>query len=118
MNLSNYATNRSSSTPKPVEDTNLCREIREIAQKAWNTTNDKIIRLQGVADMTGRARSTLWKDIKTGVFPRPVEIGARARGWRASEVSAWMEARTFATRSSRSIDMKAFVQFLTSKQEP
>jgi len=28
-----------------------------------------------------------------GAFPRPVKLGKRAVGWRASDITAWLESR-------------------------
>jgi prophage regulatory protein len=116
MNLKSNAVDLSKGLSASTHDTTLCQEVLEIIKKAWSCTNDKIIRISTVVSMSGRARSTLWKDARSGVFPKPFSIGARAVGWKASEVSAWMEVRAFATRSGRSVDMKAFINVLTNPQ--
>ena len=38
--------------------------------------------------------STLYHAVATQDFPKQLKIGARSVGWRASEVRAWIEART------------------------
>ncbi len=47
----------------------------------------RIIRLKEVIDSTGLARSTIYKYIKEGTFPKPVSLGARCVGW----VAQWNE---------------------------
>lgn len=53
---------------------------------------DKFIRCNQVEDLTGLSRSTLYRKITTGEFPKPVKISPRASRWRLSEVAAWMES--------------------------
>ena len=52
-----------------------------------------ILRLPAVLELTGLSRTTIWRMVKRGEFPQPVALGARARGWRASEVQEWMDSR-------------------------
>lgn len=35
----------------------------------------------------------LYEAIKRGEFPAPVKLGARAVGWRRSDVEAWLASR-------------------------
>lgn len=53
----------------------------------------RIIRLKEVIDSTGLARSTIYKYIGEGAFPRPVSLGDRCVGWVESEVHDWILAR-------------------------
>jgi len=52
-----------------------------------------ILRRKQVEARTGLARSTIYQYVKDGVFPKPVQLGARAVGWLEAEVSAWIAAR-------------------------
>lgn len=52
-----------------------------------------ILRLPAVKEKTGNSRSTIYKRIKDGLFPRPVKIGPRSGGWPAYEVDALNAAR-------------------------
>ena len=54
---------------------------------------DKLMRLSEVLNAVGLARSTIYKLVGRGAFPRPVAVGGKAVRWRASEVSEWIEAR-------------------------
>ena len=40
-----------------------------------------ILRCKQVQARTGLARSTIYLNIKSGTFPRPVPLGVRAVGW-------------------------------------
>ena len=53
----------------------------------------RIIRLKEVMDCTGLGRSTIYKYISEGSFPKSVSLGDRAVGWVESEVHDWILAR-------------------------
>ena len=56
---------------------------------------DRILRLNTVLDRTGLSRSTLYRKIEAGTFPRQVKIARRCAGWRESAVNAWMRNPMF-----------------------
>ena len=43
---------------------------------------DRILRLKAVLDRTGLSRSTLYRKMQNGTFPRNVQISKRCAGWR------------------------------------
>ena len=57
----------------------------------------KILRRLDVQRITGLSKATLWRLVKAGDFPRPIRLGARAVGWKAQEVVAWIDSRPRAT---------------------
>ena len=63
----------------------------------------RIIRLKEVIDCTGLGRSTIYKYISEGSFPKPVPLGDRAVGWVESEVMSWVMARIEARDSCESL---------------
>jgi prophage regulatory protein len=52
----------------------------------------KLIRLPKLIDIVGLKRPTIYKAMKAGTFPKPVNIGPRAVAWRSDEIEAWVEA--------------------------
>ena len=48
----------------------------------------KLINLKTVLDIYPVARATLYRQIKAGIFPESVQIGARRVAWRLEEVHA------------------------------
>jgi prophage regulatory protein len=58
-------------------------------------SNDRILRIKAVLDRTGLSRSTLYRKIQNGTFPRQVHISIRCAGWRESAVNAWMRNPMF-----------------------
>ena len=56
---------------------------------------DRILRLKTVLDRTGLSRSTLYRKVGAGSFPRQVRIATRCAGWRESEIKAWLRNPMF-----------------------
>jgi len=57
--------------------------------------DDRILRIRTVLARTGLSRSTLYRKIQNGTFPKQVQISIRCAGWRESEVNAWMRNPMF-----------------------
>lgn len=53
----------------------------------------KVFRLRQVMLVTGLARSTVYKLMASGSFPKSIGLGCRSVGWIAEEVEAWIEKR-------------------------
>jgi prophage regulatory protein len=53
----------------------------------------RIIRLREVIYLTGLARSSIYRYIEEGTFPKSVSLGDRCVGWVDSEVQEWILAR-------------------------
>ena len=51
---------------------------------------DRILRIANVLDMTGLSRSTLYRKVGDGSFPKQIQISAYCIGWRESSVAAWL----------------------------
>ena len=54
---------------------------------------EPLLRRPRVQDVSGRSRSTLYKNIKEGLWTQPVSLGPRAVAWPAREVAALNAAR-------------------------
>jgi prophage regulatory protein len=55
-----------------------------------------ILKRRAVEISTGLSRSSIYRLAANGQFPKPIPLGARAVGWRADEIAAWIEQRTAA----------------------
>lgn len=53
-------------------------------------TPERILRLKSVLTRTGLTRSTLYRKIEQGSFPRQIKISERCVGWRQSAIDEWM----------------------------
>jgi prophage regulatory protein len=51
---------------------------------------DRIVRLKTVLARTGLSRSTLYRKIGEGTFPRQVPISAHGAGWHESAINRWI----------------------------
>lgn len=60
-----------------------------------NGNTDRILRLRAVLDRTGLSRSTLYRKIQEGTFPKQIRIGIRCAGWRESAVAEWLRNPMF-----------------------
>ena len=49
-----------------------------------------ILRRPDVEAVTGRSRSTIYKWMDEGSFPKPVKLGPRAVGWREADINDWL----------------------------
>jgi prophage regulatory protein len=56
---------------------------------------DRILRIKTVLQRTGLSRSTLYRKIEHGLFPKQVKISERCAGWRESGVTEWMKNPMF-----------------------
>jgi prophage regulatory protein len=56
---------------------------------------ERILRIKTVLQRTGLTRSTLYRKIQFGTFPKPVRIAARCAGWRESAVKEWLKDPMF-----------------------
>jgi prophage regulatory protein len=53
-----------------------------------------ILRRKQVEARTGLSRSSIYKMMDEGTFPKQVSLGARAVGWFENQIDQWLESRT------------------------
>ena len=58
-----------------------------------DTDTDRLIPRPEVLQKLGISNSTLWRMIRDGDFPKPVQISARRVGWPSSEVAGEVQRR-------------------------
>lgn len=51
---------------------------------------DRIIRMKTVLARTGLSRSTIYRKIAEGSFPRQLRISINGAGWRESDINQWI----------------------------
>ena len=64
-------------------------------QLMTSDTPDRILRIKTVLERTGLSRSTLYRKIEQGTFPKQVRIASRCAGWRESSVNEWLRNPMF-----------------------
>ncbi len=58
--------------------------------------HDRLLRRRQVEEITSMSRSSIYRLMQDGEFPRPVKVGPAAVRWRASDIMAWLESRPVA----------------------
>ncbi|TXM65682.1 AlpA family phage regulatory protein [Methylobacterium sp. WL12] len=53
------------------------------------TEPNRILRFRDVRDRTGLSRTTVWRQVKAGSFPKPVNLTKHAVGWHETDIQAW-----------------------------
>lgn len=56
---------------------------------------DRILRISAVLEQTGLSRSTLYRKMEAGTFPKSLRISTRCAGWRQSAVNDWLRNPIF-----------------------
>ena len=51
----------------------------------------RFIRTAKILEITKMGRTTLWRLVKAGQFPKPVHIGPNSIAWRESDYESWAE---------------------------
>jgi prophage regulatory protein len=54
-------------------------------------TRKKLLRLKQVVETTALSRASIYRQIQSQTFPRPVKIGPNSVAWIEGEVQEWME---------------------------
>jgi len=58
---------------------------------------DRIVRPSEASIITGRSLASIWRDEKTGTFPKRIRIGENAVGYRLSSLLEWLDSRETVT---------------------
>lgn len=53
----------------------------------------KLLRLPRVVEITALGKSSIYAGVKSGAFPTPVRLSARAVGWREDDIDKWVSER-------------------------
>ena len=51
---------------------------------------DSLLRVRAVLSCLSISRATLYRGIRAGHYPAPVQVGARAVGWRSSDIQSFI----------------------------
>jgi len=58
---------------------------------------DSMLRLPAVIQLVSLSRTTIYELSKTGEFPKPIKLSARAVAWSARAIYTWIEQRKAAS---------------------
>ncbi|WP_339853313.1 helix-turn-helix transcriptional regulator [Roseovarius nubinhibens] len=54
--------------------------------------NERLLKRREVEEITGFSRTTIYRLMAEGVFPRPLRTGENSVRWRQSDLQKWMNA--------------------------
>ena len=54
---------------------------------------DRLLRRRQVESITGMSRSSIYRLMQNGEFPRPVRVGPAAVRWKTSDITGWVDTR-------------------------
>jgi len=54
---------------------------------------EKMLRSHQVDEATGLSRAQRYRLMARNLFPLPIQLGPNSRGWKESEIRAWVDAR-------------------------
>ncbi len=54
----------------------------------------RLIRLKEVMHRVGLGRSTIYRWMDEGKFPKPVRLGVRTVAWEESDIDLWVQSKT------------------------
>lgn len=57
---------------------------------------ERLMKIGEVIAAIRRSKVSIYKDIKKGTFPTPINLGPRSVAWRASDVERWLADRAVA----------------------
>jgi prophage regulatory protein len=57
---------------------------------------DPFLRIEAVTSVIGLSVPTVYRLMAKGDFPRPIKLTSSARGWKLSDIIAWMQSRAAA----------------------
>ena len=57
------------------------------------TATTAMLRFPDVIARTGLSRTTIWRKVRRGLFPAPVQLGENSVGWSEDEITAWVASR-------------------------
>ncbi|MGE4370689.1 MAG: helix-turn-helix transcriptional regulator [Burkholderiaceae bacterium] len=63
---------------------------RELRDGRGSGPMDRLIRIEELMHITSLNRTSIYREIGRGAFPRPVKVTGRATAWLESEVNGWL----------------------------
>lgn len=62
--------------------------------------NARVLRLKQVAAVVGLGKSSIYRKVQEGTFPKPIKLGSvRASGWISTEVYDWIHDQVRRSRN-------------------
>ncbi|HJV88382.1 MAG TPA: AlpA family transcriptional regulator [Noviherbaspirillum sp.] len=68
----------------------------------FDPKNSAFLKMRAVIDRTGKSRSTIYSEIKKGLFPSPIQTGPRSVAWLSDDIDEWIASCVRSTRMPES----------------
>jgi prophage regulatory protein len=68
---------------------------------------DRMLKAPEVMERTGLSRTTIWRRVRAGTFPAPVELGVNSIGWQEASIAEWLNTRQRRTYGAETAPHKA-----------
>jgi len=89
----------------------------ELVRNARASKTHSFIKVERTAEKSAVGVSTIWRDVKLGVFVPPVRISSRNVAWVEAEVDAVLAAKALMHRTGAKIDLAQFVAALIKQTD-
>jgi prophage regulatory protein len=60
----------------------------------------QFLRIRDVQARVGMSRTTIYREMAAGLFPKQIVIGANAVAWDSDEIDQWQQTKIEASRSA------------------
>jgi len=54
---------------------------------------DNMLRIADVMARTGLSRVSIWRQVRAGQFPAPIELSVNTIGWLENDIASWQASR-------------------------
>lgn len=54
---------------------------------------DRVLRIDEVSELVGLSRTTIYRLMLSGDFPKNFKLGERSSGWLLSQINQWLQER-------------------------
>ncbi len=54
---------------------------------------DRYVRIKELSNMLGIGKSTIYRSVKDGKFPKQIKLTERTSVWKLSEINDWIDER-------------------------
>lgn len=66
--------------------------MNTITETSPQKSHQRIIRKPELLRMVGLSDATLWRQEKSGTFPKRLRLGGNSCGWLSTEIDAWLKS--------------------------
>jgi prophage regulatory protein len=61
-------------------------------------TPKQLVKRKKVEELTSLSKSSLYRLMSDGIFPKPIRLGSKSVAWLKSDVEAWIDDRISASK--------------------